>query len=137
MDAFTPRARRTAPAAAASTGWRLGEAEREALLERFPPAYPQVHARHVALKIAARARERLPEACWGRVVGHVDDDAGMQCLVVEVEGATLRWDGGVFHFCWSLDPALGRRPVEANGVIAWLGWTPIEPVVVSLVPARF
>jgi hypothetical protein len=136
MDAFTPRSRRTASVAAA-IGWRLGEAEREALLERFPPAYPQVHARHVTLKSAARPRDRPPGTCRGRIVGYADDDAGMQCLVVEIEDATVRWDGGVFHLCWSLDPSLGRRPVEANGVIAWLGWTPVEPVEVTLLPVRF
>ena len=118
-----------------------------------------MHARHVVLKIAARPRDRLPEACRagppppppppppaiGRPRCHdarePDPVAWGSALVVEVEGATVRWDGGVYHLCWSLDPALGRRPVEAQfprgrGRIAWLGWTPVEPVEVTLLPAR-
>lgn len=131
-----PHRHRARPAAAA-IGWRLEDDDRAALLARFPPAYPEVLASHVVLKARARARERLPEPSRGRVIGQVDDGCGMQCLVLEVEGDLIRWDGGVFHLCWSLDPARGRRPAESEGVIAWLGWTPVEPAPVGLVPARF
>jgi hypothetical protein len=118
-------------------GWLLDETERAALLERFPPVYPDVVAHHVTLKMGARPREPLPAPCHGQIVGEADDGAGVQCLVVEVEGSCLRPDGGTFHITWSLDRARKRRPVESNGVIAWLGWTACDPVKISLTPGRF
>lgn len=136
MDATTrPRRPQTRPTAA--VGWLLDEAERAGLLERFPPAYPDVIAHHVTLKMGVGPREALPAPCDGVIVGEQDDGAGLQCLVVEIGGGCQRWDGSVFHITWSLDRARGRRPVESNGVIAWLGWKPVAPVRISLTPGRF
>ena len=138
MDAVTPRSpRRPSPGRSPGkvTGWLLAEAEREALLDRFPPAYPEVVAHHVTLKMGARPREPLPPPCSGTVVGEADDGAGVQCLVVAIDGSTERPDGGTYHVTWSL--ARGRRPVESNGVIAWLGWREVEPTPLTLTPARF
>lgn len=118
-------------------GWAIHPEDREALLEHFPPAYPRVMADHVIYKTAARPREPLPGPCHARVVGEVDDDAGVQCLVVEINGSVERWDGAVFHATWSLDERARRRPIESIGVIAWLGWAPVEPVWMRLTPTRF
>lgn len=136
MDASTRPSRR-ATGSTTTIGWLLDEGERTALLKRFPPAYPDVVAHHVTLKMGARAREPLPAPAQGAIVGEADDGDGVQCLVVEVEGSTLRPDGGTFHITWSLCPVRRRRAVESNGVIAWLGWKPVEPVKISLTPGRF
>ncbi len=138
MDASTFRFRRpTRPALPTAIGWRLDDADRAALLARFPPNYPDVVADHVTLKMGARPRDILPEPCSGQIVGEADDGAGLQCLVVQVEGVAVRPDGGIYHVTWSLDRGLGRRPIESNGVIAWLGWRPVEPAPIRLIPARF
>jgi len=135
MATASPRTRHDG--AATAIGWKLDHGHREALLARIPPAYPQVMADHVTLKMNVDRREPLPEPCSGRVVGQADDGAGVQCLVVEVEGSADRPDGGIYHITWSLDPAQRRQPIESNGVIAWLGWSPVEPMDVRLIPARF
>jgi hypothetical protein len=133
MDASTRRFRRPAPPT--TIGWRLDDLERTALLKRFPPLYPDVVADHVTLKMGARPRDIAPEPCSGLIVGEADDGAGLQCLVVQVEGVTVRPDGGIYHVTWSLHR--GRRPIESNGVIAWLGWRAVEPALITLIPARF
>lgn len=136
MDAATPPAERR-PRPPSVTGWLLDEAERTVLLQRFPPAYPDIVAHHVTLKLGAKRREPTPQPCQAVIVGEADDGAGVQCLVVEIDGSTERPDGGTYHITWSLDRSRGRRPVESNGVIAWLGWRPVERTTVTLTPGRF
>ena len=137
MDVSLRRSRRAQTSPATTIGWLLDAAERAALLERFAPVYPDIIAHHVTLKMKARPRAALPPACSGAIVGEADDGAGVQCLVVEVEGSSVRPDGGIYHITWSLDPHRRRRPVESNGVIAWLGWRAVEPVRIALIPGRF
>jgi hypothetical protein len=137
MDATPRPSRRLQADTTSAVGWRLDDAERAALLERFAPVYPDVIADHVTLKMNVRSREPLPEPCLGVIVGEADDGAGLQCLVVEVGGGCERWDGGVYHITWSLDRARKRRPIESNGVIAWLGWRAVERVTITLTPGRF
>jgi hypothetical protein len=60
-------------------GWVVDEAERAALLERFPPRYGQVVADHVTLKFPA-TRPQLPRPTVGEIVGEADDGAGVQAL---------------------------------------------------------
>lgn len=112
-------------------GWLLDPAEREALLARFPAAYPRVVAHHVTLKFGDAAAS-APAAVTARIVGAADDGAGVQALVVAIDGDMTRPDGGTFHITWSL--AEGREARESNDVIA-RGWTALEPPVgVSLLP---
>jgi hypothetical protein len=72
-----------------------------------------------------------PELTTAEVVGAADDQAGVQALVVRLDGSTDRPDGSTWHITWSLGP--GRRAVESNAVIGEHGWTPLpEPVPVAL-----
>lgn len=114
------------------TGWLVDPAEREALLARIPPRYPTVVAHHVTLKFGD-ATATPPGETMGEIVGEADDGLGVQALVVAIDGAPARPDGGTFHITWSL--AEGREARESNDVIAARGWTPIEPPVpVRLAP---
>ena len=109
-------------------GWLLPEADRAALLEQVPPAYSRVVAHHVTF---APEDQPTPEAEGGEVVGVADDGAGVQALVVRINGTTDRPDGSVYHVTWSLEPHRGA--VESNHVIAERGWTPLpEPSPVRL-----
>ena len=120
------------------TGWKLDVTDRERLLERFRPAFPDVVADHVTLRTGTNASTPLPRETRGQVVGEIDDGAGVQALVVTIGGTTDRSDGSTYHITWSLDRARGRRPVESNAVIARLGWRSLpEPVPIRLHPARF
>lgn len=118
------------------TGWLLDPEEREALLERFPPEWPDVVAHHVTLDARARDGAPLPTAERGEIVGGIDDGEGLQALVVAIEGTTDRPDGSTYHITWSLDRARGRKPVQSNEVIAARGYRALDdPVPIRLIPA--
>ena len=120
------------------TGWKLDAEDRERLLERFRPLFPDVVADHVTLRTGTDVSTPLPRETGGEVVVEIDDDAGVQALVVRVGGTTERSDGSTYHITWSIDRSRGRRPVESNAVIARLGWRSLaEPIPIRLHPARF
>ena len=119
-------------------GWKLDGADRDRLLERFPPIFPDVAADHVTLRTGTDGNTPLPDETSGEIVGEIDDGAGVQALVVRIGGTTDRADGSSYHITWSLDRGQGRATVESNDVIARLGWRALaEPVPVRLDPARF
>ena len=116
-------------------GWKLDRSERERLLERFPPRYDQPIADHVTLESEAE-RKPLPPDAAARIIGRVDDDHGVEAMVVALNGSTDRPDGSTFHITWSLGD--GRQAKESNAVIRDLGWQNLEdPVPVRILPARF
>jgi hypothetical protein len=119
------------------TGWKLPQVERDLLLQRFPPRYDEVVANHVTLVVGATPDTPLPrEVDKADVIGRADDGAGVECLVVEIDGTTDRPDGSTYHITWSL--GAGRRARESNDVLRDKGWDYIEaPIPVSLEPARF
>ena len=117
------------------TGWLLDRHDRETLLERFPPRYPEVVAHHVTLKFGDRAAEP-PSETAGEVVGVADDGRGVEALVVRISGTTDRPDGSTYHITWSL--AAGRQARESNQVIARRGWTWLPtPIPIRLEPGPF
>lgn len=119
-------------------GWKLDPADRATLLARFPPRWPDPVADHVTLYAGVGAEVALPDATAGEIVGRADDGAGVEALVVRIEGTTDRWDGSSYHITWSLDRAAGRRAVESNAVLRDRGWTPLAaPIPIRLIPARF
>jgi hypothetical protein len=118
------------------TGWELDRSEREALLKRFAPAWPNVIADHITLDSQADAEGSLPSTRHADIVGEVNDGAGLQAMVVAIDGTTDRPDGGTYHITWSLDR--GRNAFESNAVIARRGWRALEePVSIEVIPARF
>lgn len=118
-------------------GWLLPEAERTRLLDLFPPRYPDVVAHHVTHRYGVDPRDVPPDAHRGEIIGRADDGAGVEALIVRINGAVERPDQGTYHITWSLDRAGGRRPVESNDVIA-CGWKPLDrPERVELRPAVF
>jgi hypothetical protein len=116
-------------------GWKLDPNQRAELLLQFPPAYSNVVADHVTLRRAADDAP-LPDEAEAEIVGRADDGAGVEAMVVRLNGATGRPDGSTFHITWSLADGRGAR--ESNDVIAALGWTPLDlPMPVLLAPARW
>jgi len=116
------------------TGWLLDPAMRPGLLARFPPRFGRVVAHHVTLKFGDR-RAAPPGEVSAEIVGEATDGVGVQALIVSIDGATARPDGGTFHITWSL--AQGREARESNNVIAARGWTRLaEPLPVRLAPKR-
>jgi hypothetical protein len=115
-------------------GWTLDENERAALLNQHPPRYATVVAHHVTLATEAGERD-LPAPVRAAVVGRVDDDSGVEALIVTIDGITERPDGSTFHITWSLGE--GRRARESNDVLKQRGWHELDhPVPITLTPAR-
>ena len=115
------------------TGWKLPKADRELLLQRFPPKYDEVVADHVTLRVGGTQLPPTPDA---EVVGRADDNDSLECLVVKLDGTTDRPDGSTYHITWSLGP--GRDAVESNDVLRDKGWQRIDrPIAIELQPARF
>ena len=119
-------------------GWKLDPHERDQLLQRFPPRWPDTIADHVTLQARAPLEVPLPAATNGEIVGTADDCSGLEALVVRIGGTVDRPGGGTYHITWSLDRAAGRRPVESNDLLAEQGWKALAaPVPIALRPARF
>lgn len=119
-------------------GWKLDPEQRTALLDRLPPAWPEVVADHITLKSGTAADDPLPDATEAEIVGSIDDGEGLQAMVVSIDGATDRPGGGTYHITWSLDRGRGRKAVQSNDVIATRGWQPLaEPIALHIEPARF
>jgi hypothetical protein len=117
-------------------GWKLDPDQRAELLLQFPPKYRNAIADHVTLRSKAARNAVLPDETQGEIVGRADDGAGVEAMVVRINGTTDRPDGSTYHITWSL--ADGRRAKESNDVIAALGWAPFDlPMPVALAPARF
>lgn len=114
-------------------GWKLDRSEREELLRRFPPRYPEAVADHVTLE---KSEAPPPPDVTAKIVGRTDDGAGVEAMVVALDGSTDRPDGSTFHITWSLGS--GRRAVESNDVLRKRGWSRFdEPIPVRVTPARF
>jgi hypothetical protein len=116
-------------------GWLLDQADRAALLARFPPVWPDVIAHHVTLKSATD--QPLPTETAGEIVGHVNDGEGLQALVVAIGGTTDRPDGSTYHITWSLDKARGREARQSNDVLRERGFDRLDaPIPIRLTPSE-
>jgi hypothetical protein len=116
-------------------GWLLAQDDRERLLAQFKPTYEKVVAHHVTLRTEA-AGDPLPHEVRAQIVGRTDDEAGVEAMVVAIDGTTDRPDGSTYHITWSLGD--GRRARESNDVLKERGWEELDhPIPIKLEPARF
>ena len=118
-------------------GWKLNRAQREQLLQRFPPRYPDAIADHVTLETNA-ASDPLPGPVDAAIVGRADDGDSLECMVVTIDGALDRPDRSTFHITWSLDKSKGREARESNDLLregGWARWP--ETIAIALEPARW
>jgi hypothetical protein len=70
------------------------------------------------------------------VIGWADDERGVECLVVDIDGTFDRPDGSTYHITWSLGPT--RKARESNDVLRDQGFHPLDAAIpVELEPARF
>ena len=118
-------------------GWKLDRAQRQQLLDRFRPRYPDAIADHVTLKANAEDQP-VPDRVDAAIVGHADDGDSLEAMVVTIDGKTARPDGSVFHITWSLDKAKARQARESNDLLRPRQWQPYDELIpISLEPARF
>jgi hypothetical protein len=115
------------------TGWKLDRTQREQLLKDHPPRYAQAVADHVTLEVGGK---EIPGEVRASIVGRADDEAGVEAMVVSIDGSVDRPDGSIYHITWSLGP--GRKARESNDVLKERGWKELDhPIPVDLAPARF
>jgi hypothetical protein len=120
------------------TGWKLDPTSREFLVDIFPPRWRDLVADHVTLDAHASLRDPPPAKAQAAVIGHADDGAGLEALVVAIDGSAARPDGSIFHITWSLDSEKGRMAAESNILLTEGGWRPLAaPIAIELTPARF
>ncbi|HQS97933.1 MAG: hypothetical protein B7X90_08300 [Novosphingobium sp. 17-62-19] len=112
-------------------GWKITRECRADLLRHTPPTYQRVIADHVTLSIVGS--EPPAPVSTAMIVGRADDGAGVEAMVVALNGSTARPDGKVWHITWSL--ADDRTARESNDVIAAQGWTATEQRFLVLEPA--
>ena len=118
-------------------GWKLDRAQREELLQQFPPRYADVIADHVTLRTNAE-QDELPDPAQAAIVGRADDGDSLECLVTTINGTVDRPDGSTFHITWSLDKAKNREARESNDVLKDRGWVPFDrSIPVKVEPARW
>jgi hypothetical protein len=112
--------------------WLLDEAGRQSLLESVPAQFATVVCHHVTLHFDVSSDTALPPPKVGYVVGEIIDK-GVQAVVVEIDGNTIRPDGERFHVTVSLDD--GRFPEQARHLVR-RGWFPLDArVPLTLTPA--
>lgn len=119
-----------------TTGWKLDEGARLAMIENFPPRYGNVIADHVTLLSNDNGGDGVapPEPVGeAMIVGRADDGEGVEALVVAIDGSTDRPDGGTWHVTWSLGP--GRTAKESNDIIRERGWEPLDARPLLIYPA--
>ncbi|MDJ0951292.1 MAG: hypothetical protein QNJ94_20460 [Alphaproteobacteria bacterium] len=117
------------------TAYIWPEETRDLLLVRFRPAYPDVVAHHITVAHGVPPETPPPpQPNSVAIVGRCDDGAGLEALIVSLDDSTKRADGKTYHITWSLDRARGRRPHEANDMIAACGFTPVDPVRIRVLP---
>lgn len=98
------------------TAYVLTEASRENLLKLFPPTYSNVVAHHVTWMFGVDETTELPPQHRTATIREiVDDQTGVEALIVNIDGNSIRPDGKTLHVTWSL--ADGRKPVESNDAI--------------------
>lgn len=95
------------------TGYELTTSTRNQLLEIFPPKYERVICNHITEKYGVAKNAPAPEMpsniC---VIGYIDSGDGVEGLLVEINGSTVRPDGAKYHITLSI--ATNRKPVDTN-----------------------
>lgn len=109
----------------AYTAYVLTDASRTALLEKFPPKFPDVIAHHVTIDFGVPEDTAAPEAARIEAVGYAADES-LEAIVVSVNGETKRPDGNVYHVTLSLDRSQKRKPADSKQLVA-KGYEAVAP----------
>lgn len=98
---------------------------REELAERFPPQFPDFIGHHITKVFGVMESAFPEETVEVSIIGYVAE-AGLEALVVAINGSTKRPDGKPYHITWSLDRALGKAPKMSNDLIEREDWVVLQ-----------
>lgn len=110
--------------------FELSGESRSKLRAQFPPKFSDFIGHHITYRFGVKSDLPLPETTDIKVVGYACNDEGIEALVVEVDGTTVRPDGKTFHITWSLDRDAGFKPVKSNDLVAG-GWDRVNPINIT------
>lgn len=110
--------------------FEISPESRSKLAAQFPPKFAEFIGHHITYKFGVKSDLPLPEATSIKVVGYACNDKGIEALVVEVDGSTVRPDGKTFHITWSLDREAGFKPVNSNDLVAG-GWEKVPAINIT------
>ncbi len=115
------------------TAYILSNNSRNKLLKTFPGSFSRLIAHHVTYEYNVDNNRTIPEVKTARVVGYAINSKGLEALVVEINGSTVRPDSGAFHITWSLTPGT-FKPADSNALLKESKWNTIQPVSIELTP---
>lgn len=98
------------------TAFVIDEEQRNELLTRYTPKFPDVYAHHVTLAMGHNSflLTYVPKVViYGYIKGIHNE-----VFLVDVDGETIRPDGSKYHITWSIDKSAGVKPVDSNKLIA-------------------
>jgi hypothetical protein len=114
----------------------LTPSSRNTVLQRFPPKFPRVVAKHCTYFYGGESEytsikelPSTPKINKLRVVGYAEDEY-LETLVCEVEGQVRSPDKRIYHITLSLDPK--HRETHHSNDLLRKGWTKIDPFTVSV-----
>lgn len=118
------------------SGYELDKSQRAALLQKFPPLFPDVIAHHITTRFGTNKDDGLPPTPKNaEIIGEtVDNNRGIQALVVQINGSVTRPDGSTYHITWSIDRSKGAKPAHSNNVIKEKGYKKVAPIALKLFP---
>lgn len=99
----------------------LTEECRRKILHKFSPAFDLVKCDHITINYPAKDNDKKFQNLNLKVlvVGYkVDNELGVECLVVSVNGRSNRCDGRLYHLTLSLDSAKNAKAVLSNQILA-------------------
>lgn len=111
------------------TGYLISKLSRKQVRSMYPEKYNQFVGHHITHQFGVYENEAImPEDSIVRLIGYADSRDGIECFVAEVNGTTVRPDGGTYHLTWSFDPQSGYKPKHSNDLLRRGEWENIDPI---------
>jgi len=118
------------------TGYELTQHSRNKLEKLFSPKYPNFLGHHITEKFGETDPNNIPNKPNDiKVVGYVNDNKGIEGLLVSINGITERPDGSHYHITWSLNSSKGYKPAYTNKIIKNAKRVP--PIDIDAIPKFF
>lgn len=116
--------------------YKLDAASRAALIKRFPPQFSEVKCDHVTVIFGVGKDTALPAAPRTlEVVAYACDGSGIECLVVEADGSSVRHkDSGTLHITLSRNADRASR--QSNDLLK-NGWERLDKPITFTATVAF
>lgn len=117
----------------AYTAYVLDQQSRDKLKQKFPPKYDKFIGHHITVQFGVNKNTQPPEPATIKVVGYINNDDGLEALVVTVDGKVRRSDDSMYHITWSLDPDR-YSPKDSNDLLKSKQYSIVLPIEIEAEP---